>query len=256
MKSEYLVLGVPGNASAEDIEEAFNKAKNYYSPSRMAEDAQTVDKFIEVRKAYHVLRDPASRASHDRKLNSAQLVQASAKHSVQQIRQETEPTSSLVRTLQVMTAVFAVIFAAGFYISSKKEAARIEQAAQELAIKKLAAEEAAKEEQTRASENMHKAQAAKIERQEQQFQQEQQLRQDQRFRQESLGAIARARSAETQRAYQERQAEQAEQREAQRKEYEIKMREQNAVREAQQRLASDKARIRELCYQNYRRPDC
>lgn len=248
MKSAYLVLGVPGNASKEDIEEAFNKARTYYSAAKLAADPQAVEKFLDVKNAYHVLRDDESRAAHDRKLSGMRSQPAvttpSARSTARAVQAEPQ-AAWFTRPLPVLATVVVLVFAAGFYIHAKREAARKEQAAQELQLKQLAAEEAKKEEIRLAKEEADRVRAAR--------QTEQQERQ---FRQESDRAFANARAAEAQRSYQETQRQYADQREAQRKEYEARAREQSIAREAQQRLAMDKARIRELCYQNYKRYDC
>jgi curved DNA-binding protein CbpA len=241
MKSAYLVLGLPGNATREDIDAAFEKAKSFYSPARLAEDPQAVDKFLEVKTAYKVLRDEESRAAHDRKLKSAQAPAPRTPRPVA-VREE---ASWARRVLPILLAMLVVVFATGFYISSKRETARKAQAERELQLKAEAAEEEKKEQLRLAAEEANRQQMAK--------RSEQQERQ---FRQESDRAINRANSAETQRSYQELQRENMEQREAQRRDSEARSREQNQARAADQRLARDKARIRELCYQNYRRSDC
>jgi len=241
MKSAYLVLGLPGNASREDIDAAFEKAKSFYSPARLAEDPQAVDKFLEVKNAYKVLRDEESRAAHDRKLNSAQAPAPRAPRTVI-VKEE---ASWARRALPILLALLVVVLGTTFYISSKREAARKAQAERELQLKAEAAEEEKKEQLRLAAEEANRLRLAR--------QAEQQERQ---FRQESDRAINRANSAETQRSYQELQRENIERRDAQRKDYEARSREQTQAREAEQRLARDKARIRELCYQNYRRYDC
>ncbi|WP_457278952.1 DnaJ domain-containing protein [Polaromonas sp. P5_D5] len=243
MKSAYLVLGVPGNANKEDIEVAFNKANIHYSPARLAADPQAVDRFLEVKTAYQVLRDDESRAAHDRKLSST-LTRPAAARLDRTIKVEQE-SSGLTRVVVILAVGVAMLFAGSFYISSKREAARKEQAAQELRLKVQAEEDARKEELRLAAEEANRQQIAK-----------QAAQQERQFRQESERAINNVRSAEAQRSYLESQRASAEQREAQRKEYEAQSREQNKVREAQNQLARDKARIRELCYQNYRRWDC
>lgn len=244
MKSAYLTLGVPGNASKDDIEAAFDKAKSHYSPARLAADPQALDKFLDVKTAYQVLRDEESRAAHDRKLSSARTSPTLAARSARAVQIEPQ-ASGFTRALPILATVVVLVLATGFYISSKQEAARKEQAAKELQVKLRAAEEERKEEIRLAKEEADRLQAAR--------RAEQQERQ---FRQESDRAIANVRAAEAQRNYQETQRQYADQRETQRKEYEAKAREQTIVREARQRLAMDKARIRELCYQNYRRTDC
>lgn len=241
MKSAYLVLGLPGNATREDVEAAFEKAKSFYSPARLAADPQAVDKFLEVKTAYKVLRDEESRAAHDRKLNSAQ---APAPRTPRPVIVQ-EEASWAKRALPVLLVVLVVVFGTGFFISSKREAARKAQAERELQLKAEAAEQEKKEQLRLAAEEADRLLIAR--------RAEQQERQ---FRQESDRAINRANYSEAQRSYQELQRENIEKRDAQRKDYEARSREQSQAREADQRLARDKARIRELCYQNYRRYDC
>lgn len=243
MKSAYLVLGVPGNASREDIEAAFEKAKSFYSPARLAEDPKALDKFLEVKTAHQILRDEESRAAHDRKLSSAQASTPAAR--VDRSLSVKPEASWPVRALPILLALVLLIFATTYYVSYKREAARKAQAALELQLKAQAEEEEKKEAARLAAEEASRQQLAR--------RAEQQERQ---FRQESERAISNARYSEAQRSYQETQRASIEQRDAQRKDYEARTREQNEARAAEQRLARDKARIRELCYQNYRRPDC
>jgi len=243
MKSAYLVLGVPGNASREDIEAAFEKARSFYSPARLAEDPKAVDKFLEVKTAHQILRDPESRAAHDRKLSSAQASTPAAR--VDRSLSVKPEASWPVRALPILLALVLLIFATTYYVSYKREAARKAQAELELQLKAKAAEEEKKEADRLAAEEASRQQLAR--------RAEQQERQ---FRQESERAINNARYSEAQRSYREIQRDSIDQREAQRKDYEARAREQSEARAAEQRLARDKARIRELCYQNYRRYDC
>ncbi|MCZ8255366.1 MAG: DnaJ domain-containing protein [Polaromonas sp.] len=244
MKSAYLVLGVPGNATKEDIEAAFQVAKDLYSPARLAAEPHTLEKFLEVKTAYQVLRDEDSRAAHDRKLSGAQAGMAPRARPARPVMVEQE-ASWASRAMPILLAVAVVVAGTIFYVSSKREAARKELAAQELQLKAQVAAEEKKEELRLAAEEANRVRLAR--------QTEQQERQ---FRQESDRAINNVRSAETQRSYQETQRANAEQRESQRKESEARSQEQRMAREAQQRVSTDKARIRELCYQNYRRYDC
>jgi curved DNA-binding protein CbpA len=249
MKSAYLILGIPGNATSQDIEEAFAKAKAHYSPARLASDPQALDKFLEVKNAYQILRDGESRAAHDRKLLAMQSEPASANRPARPVRQEEPEPAWFTRPLPILAIVVVLVFSAGFYFSAKRETARQERAAQELALKKLAAEETQKEELRLAKEEAER-------KNQEQMAEQKADRQEEQMRQDADQALANVRVTEAVRTYQENQKQSAEQREAQRKEYEARARQQNIAREAQQRLASDKARIRELCYQNYRRYDC
>lgn len=244
MKSAYLVLGIPGNASNEDIELAFSNATAYYTPSRLASESAEVDKFLDIKNAYQILKDPASRAAHDRKLNAAIGASGARIRSSVTVYAEAE-SSWFMRPFPLIVLAAFVVFSIGYFVNQKRENAAKELVTKELKIKQLATEEAEKEAAQRAKEESYKAQLAR--------KNEQQERQ---FRQESDRAFANARSAELQRGYQDMQRDAAAQQAEQRKEREAVSREQSLVREAQQRVANDKARIRELCYQNYRRYDC
>ena len=70
MRSAYLVLGIPGNATPDDVETAYRSATQVYSPERIASEPGAVDKFNEIKDAYKILRDPQARAAHDRKLSA------------------------------------------------------------------------------------------------------------------------------------------------------------------------------------------
>jgi molecular chaperone DnaJ len=61
----YEVLGVPRDASVEDIKKAFRKLAFQYHPDRN-NDAGASDKFKEINEAYEVLSDEDKRASYDR----------------------------------------------------------------------------------------------------------------------------------------------------------------------------------------------
>lgn len=244
MKSAYLVLGIPGNASKEDIEAAFANATAFYTPSRLASESSEVDKFLDIKNAYQVLKDDASRAAHDRKLNAAaQPISAGARPALS-VHAETE-SSWFMRLLPLIALAAFLFFSINYFLNQKREAAAKELAVKEFKIKQLVAEEANKEAQQRAKEESDKAQLARKNEQ-----------QDQQFRNDSDRAFANARSNEIQRGYQELQRDAAAQQAEQRRQYEAAAKEQNLARQAQQRIANDKARIRELCFQNYRRFDC
>src|SRR4030042_4925295 len=61
----YEVLGVPRDASIEEIKKAFRKLAFQYHPDRN-NDAGASDKFKEINEAYEVLTDADKRAAYDR----------------------------------------------------------------------------------------------------------------------------------------------------------------------------------------------
>jgi molecular chaperone DnaJ len=61
----YEVLGLPRNASSEDIKKAFRKLAFQYHPDRN-HDSGASEKFKEINEAYEVLSDADKRASYDR----------------------------------------------------------------------------------------------------------------------------------------------------------------------------------------------
>ncbi|HEY0572791.1 MAG TPA: J domain-containing protein [Pseudonocardia sp.] len=61
----YEVLGVPRNASAEDLQQAYRKLARENHPD-INRDPAAEERFKEVNEAYHVLNDPKQRARYDR----------------------------------------------------------------------------------------------------------------------------------------------------------------------------------------------
>lgn len=64
MKDYYKILGLPYNASAEDIREAYRRAAKKYHPDVVGTGDH--DRFLEIREAYEVLGDPDRRKKYDR----------------------------------------------------------------------------------------------------------------------------------------------------------------------------------------------
>jgi curved DNA-binding protein CbpA len=66
----YEKLGVLPNATQEEIKAAFiQKAKAYHPDTRKGNDPESVKKFIEIREAYEILRDPEKRRQYDFRAN-------------------------------------------------------------------------------------------------------------------------------------------------------------------------------------------
>lgn len=265
MRSAYLVLGVPGNASPEDIEIAFEKAQALYPKERLVSDEGALARFTEVRDAYRVLRDPEMRAAHDRKLAAATAVtrvdpaHATAGRTLPVVVIEREPMEGLTRHAKPVAAgamVLALVLGAGLWISSRNAEARREMAAQEAMMRQQEAAEADRRRQEEAAqasrEERERAQAEAAER-----------RAAYESRQAAVRANYETRRIESQRAADERQKQYAEEAAQRQKQYaeqraqaQRESDERRAAMEARMRLEADKRRLREICMQQYGRPDC
>ena len=65
-KDYYKILGVPRNASAEEIRKAYRKLAMQYHPDRNPDDKGAEERFKEINEAYQVLNDAQKRAHYDR----------------------------------------------------------------------------------------------------------------------------------------------------------------------------------------------
>ena len=65
-KDYYAILGVPRNASEEDIKKAFRKLARQYHPDVAKDKKSAEEKFKDINEAYEVLGDPANRQKYDR----------------------------------------------------------------------------------------------------------------------------------------------------------------------------------------------
>src|SRR5260370_39928162 len=64
-KDYYKILGVPRDASAEDIKKAFRKLARQYHPDVAKVKKGAEEKFKEINEAYEVLGDPENRRKYD-----------------------------------------------------------------------------------------------------------------------------------------------------------------------------------------------
>lgn len=65
MKDLYAILGVPKNASKEDIVKAYRKGAQQHHPDRNPGDSEAEVRFRDIQEAYDILSDSAKRAEYD-----------------------------------------------------------------------------------------------------------------------------------------------------------------------------------------------
>lgn len=61
----YEQLGVPRNASDDDIKKSFRRLAMKYHPDRNPDDKQAEEKFKKIKEAYEILSDPKKRSAYD-----------------------------------------------------------------------------------------------------------------------------------------------------------------------------------------------
>lgn len=233
MKSAYAVLGVPGNADQEEIKQAYEQATKYYSKDKLIENPSLAERLQEVREAYKILSTTELRQLHDRKLSAA--VGSSRARAAYPPTDE-EPSKWGV--LKIMLIAVIGMFAIGTYYAHVREESRKAARAHELALKQRADEEAEKAAKEQAAAEAARARAdALAESRERQL------------RAESAAVGRQVLANQNSALYaQERQA-QAERNAALQAERQRKL-------EAQQRIADDQRQLRNICMQNYGRPNC
>ena len=69
-KNLYKLLGLPKEASQEEIRQAHRKLVRKYHPDTNSEDPQAEERFKEVQQAYEVLSDPQKRREYDQRLQA------------------------------------------------------------------------------------------------------------------------------------------------------------------------------------------
>src|SRR6476659_5026666 len=66
MADFYATLGIPRDASDDDIKKAYRRLAMRYHPDKNNGAKEAEEKFKDVTEAYDVLRDPQKRAAYDR----------------------------------------------------------------------------------------------------------------------------------------------------------------------------------------------
>lgn len=241
MKSAYSILGVPGNASAAEIEQAYVKANAHYSKTLLVDDPEAIARLTEIREAHKLLTSTEMRAAHDRKLSAA-IHRAAGRPNVVI---EAEGTPWYAKPLVWLALLVVAMFAVGNFMSHSREQARTALAAQDLAQKKLEAEATARAEAAQAKIDADRAHAQAADQ-----------NRERQLRSESSNIARDAAYANIQQQTMMSRQIENDRRDAQRRESEAKAQDRQLAYEAQRRLAADQARIRDLCMQQYRRPNC
>jgi hypothetical protein len=231
MKSAYAVLGIPGNADASEIEAAYLKGIQYYSKERIAQNPDFLDKRT------------------DRKLSTALSNSPTSAPRVILLEQEAPWFS---KPLNLIALLVVLVFAVGGYMSYSRQQEKKARADSELAQKQLDIEAAKIAQQNQARQDQIDAQrlrlAAESERNERQL------------RSESSAVANQAAAMVSQEQQQlNRQLEsdrRNEQQLAQQRARDAKNEERQRVVDAERRVATDKQKLRDLCWQNYRKYDC
>lgn len=240
MKSAYQTLGLPGNASREDIEAAYLAAQAFFTQERLVADPTLLQRREQVQDAYKVLSNAELRAAHDRKLAAA-----TAGRQTMPEPAEVASEPSLFRKLIPLALVCVALYAAGQWWVAKREAQRqqtlmLEQQAQQLAAQQAATEAARLREEEAAQRRKAQEDEAR----------ERQLRRD------AQTASQQTQSIVNQQLQYQRQLTQEEERRQSQAKQEESQRQRNAENAAQQQRARDQAQLRNLCIINHGRPNC
>jgi curved DNA-binding protein CbpA len=241
MDSAYKVLGVPGNATQEDLDQALQRALVTYSREKMAQDTKVLERVMQVREAHKILSNPDMRAAHDRKLQSALRRQ----NATEIISMEAVPPAWYTKPLVLGTLLVVAMFAGGSYMNYQRNKVKVAQEAAALEAKRLEAEALVRAENERRLAEERKA-----------WEQSRDKARELQMAAEASASLHSAMMAESSAQADMRRKADAAERDKQRKESEAKSEERRRAYEAQRRVAADQQRIRELCYQQYRTPNC
>jgi hypothetical protein len=241
MKSAYLTLGLPGDASQGEIRQALTAAQSKFTKEHLVHHPEDMVRLQSIRDAAKILLNPEMRAAHDRKLLASAAIPSLSIRYVEEAPQ----TPWYRRPMMVGLLLVAVLFSAGFCIQHKNQERKRELAMIELEKRKLEEREA---QQKLVDEARREAMVAKMNA-------DAKANED-KLRQESLVAFRNAEYQNSMAASQQNQRVNLERAEAQRKESIDRNAKYQAQADAQRNLAIDQQRIRNLCMQNYGRPYC
>ena len=250
MKSAYFVLGLPGDANAQEIRDAYDALVQQLTHGALSSKPDREGRLLEAKQAYQILSNPQTRESHDRRLHGG----ASTPREVVVEREAT--ARWYLQPLPLIAMATVALFAIGGYLQHQRTVRATEQAALALKKKELEEQEAARQAQAAAAEQAERAQRAKAAEQN-----------EQRMRNEAASALRAQMIADANAQREFNQQQRDERNEAARKEREAKYEaarkeserqsaQRQAQYDAQQRTAEYQRRIRALCMQNYGRPDC
>lgn len=279
MKSAYQVLGVSPDAPIDDIRAACTRELR--QAALQAETAGALEaaaRRAEIRVAWEILSSTERRAAHDRSLAGVPPPQAHVPATAPEFSLEpvaaapaallaaappARPPRSgprpkpvvvdngpaLPRGLLAALLALAVVIGAVWWMNQQRAERARHQAEAE------AAETLRREEQERLAQRQREA--AEAAEQKARAQAERQAESsERRLRQEASMSALRIQADEARRQADEQRALRQAQDEAWRRQSEERLAEQRRVAEAQRIVEADKRRVRELCMQNYGRPNC
>lgn len=236
MKSAYQTLGLPGNATTDDIEAAYRAAMAFFTKERLVADPGLLTRREQVQEAFKVLSNPSLRQAHDRKLAAV------ARPVVVTVA---EQPPSLRGKLVPLAVICLILFGVGQWWTAKREVQRQQALALVQQAQQLEAQQAAHEAARRAEE----------ENEQRRKKQEEEAR-DRQLRRDSQYAAQQTQTIVNQQLQYQRQVAQEEERSRRQAKQEEAQRQRDAEYAAQKQQARDQTQLRNLCIINYGRPNC
>jgi hypothetical protein len=87
----YAILGVPPNATADQIRAAYRELAKRWHPDVRPGDHEAIERFRLLSEAHDVLMDPEKRAKHDRELAAAGIIQSVPPHGLPSVPSPPHP---------------------------------------------------------------------------------------------------------------------------------------------------------------------